>query len=197
MSKCRIFGLFLLLAVVIPSLSLFAQVDAEKKEAPQHVYLKTTEPRTFAIMAHQGPFGDIPTVMANLIKAIDEGGYHMTGPVMCTYFNSPQEVAEKDLAWEVRIPVVYPGPMGRAENDKMGFGYSVPTHVAYIYHVGPYEKVGDTYKILFDWIAKMKYTIEGPPSELYWSDPERTPKEELVTEIWIPVKEKEIPGALR
>ena len=197
MSKCRIFGLLLFLAVVVLSLSLFAQTEAKKEEAPQHVYVKTTEPRTFATMTHQGSFMDIPTVIANLMKAIDEGGYHTAGPVMCTYFNSPQEVPEKELRWEVRIPVVFPGPMGRAENDKMGFGYSLPTHVAYVYHVGPYEKVGDTYKILFGWIGKMKHTIEGPPTEVYWSDPETTPKEKLVTEILIPVKEKEIPGALR
>jgi effector-binding domain-containing protein len=194
MRKTQFIGLCLIMIVIGISLCVFAEV---KTDTPSNVYLKKTEPRTYAIMKHKGPYDGIPAVIAKLMKEINEGGYHMTGPVMCSYFNSPQEVPEGELLWEVRIPVVYPGRIGTVENDKMGFGYSNPVHVAYIYHVGPYETIGEKYKILFEWVGKRKYTVQSSPVELFWSDPQQTPKEKLVTEIWLPVEEKEIPGQLR
>jgi effector-binding domain-containing protein len=68
--------------------------------------------------------------------------------------------------------------------------------VAYTYHIGPYENVAETYDLLFGWAARNQYKIVGPPVEVYWGDPEQTPREKLVTEIWLPVEEKKIPGGV-
>jgi effector-binding domain-containing protein len=63
--------------------------------------------------------------------------------------------------------------------------------------VGPYEKINDTYKVLFDHAKRNQYVIKGYPHEVYWSDPGKTPKEKLVTEVQIPIEEKKVPGIVR
>ena len=52
-------------------------------------------------------------------------------------------------------------------------------------------------KILFDWAKRNGYNIQGFPVEVYWSDQVKTPKEKLVTEIWIPIEEKKTPNMVR
>ena len=121
----------------------------------------------------------------------------MTGPVMCVYHNSPQEVPPSELLWEIRIPVAYPGKLDVPQNDKMTFGFMHPMYVAYIYHTGPYEKIGDAYRMLYEWGDRQKYDVKGRPIELYWNDPASTPPEKLVTEIWLPIEEKKAQTGLK
>jgi AraC family transcriptional regulator len=185
--------------VLIAVLGSCTCVLAEEGSAEKHVamYLKNTEPRVVASMKHQGSFDDIPAVVGKLVDAVEKGDHLQAGPVMIVYFNSPQNVPESELSWEVLIPVVSPGSLAGNENDKVGFKVFESMYVAYTYHVGPYEKVGDTYAQAFDWIEKNNYPLAGFPVEVYWSDDKTTPKDKLVTEIWLPVKEREKPAIMR
>jgi effector-binding domain-containing protein len=106
-------------------------------------------------------------------------------------------VVPSELLWEVAIPVVNAGSIGGRENDKIAFKVLQPMYVAYTYHIGPFSKLGDTYEQVFAWIEKNKYPLSGFPVEVYWSDPENTAEDKLVTEIWLPVKERENPGVMR
>ena len=55
-------------------------------------------------------------------------------------------------------------------------------------HIGPYRKVGDTYKRMMTWIAE-KNIIPAPECiEIYLNDPRETKKEDLMTEVFIPIK---------
>jgi AraC family transcriptional regulator len=195
MSKNRITAMFLMFAALAVSASLWA--EAERIEPPTKIHLKKTEPRAVATMRHTGSFEDIPTVVMELISQVEEGGYHMTWPVMAIYYSNPQEVPEQDLVWEVWVPVVYPGPIAPVENDTMGFTYLDAMFVAYTYHIGPYDEMTEAYTSLLEWAERNKYKVIGPPIELYWSDPTSVPEENLVTEIWFPVEEKKIPGIVK
>jgi effector-binding domain-containing protein len=187
-----------ILILLLAAFSMVASVYAEDKGQPAtKILIKKTEPRTVAVMKHKGPFTDISTVMPKLIGEVDRGGYAVAGPVMCMFFNSPENTAQADLLWEVMIPVAYPGPLGQAQLDRMTFQYSDVATVAYTYHIGPYEKINDTYKLLFDWARRNQYKTEGNPVDIYWSDQAKTPKEKLVTEVWLPVEEKKVPGIAR
>jgi AraC family transcriptional regulator len=193
-SKMRICGCALLcLAVAVGALN---PVVAAESEQPTKIHLKHTEPRSVAVAKHQGPYAGVPQAIADLSKAVAEGGYHQAGPVMVAYFNDPGQTPEAELLWEVRIPVAYPGPIGAAEGAQPAFKYFDPMFVAYTYHIGPYDDVGNTYLELMDWAQRNEYQIVGPPVEVYWSDPEKVPEERWVTEIWFPVLEKKIPGAV-
>lgn len=189
----------LLVFAVAAGLTASAGVTGTEKappEAPVKIHLKRTEPRTVATMRHQGSFDDIPGVIGSIMAEIMNGDHLVAGPVMIAYYNDPTEVPEEEYLWEVWIPVVRPGPFGRAENDVMGFRYLDTMFTAYTYHVGPYETVGESYNLLFEWAARNEYDMAGPPVEVYWSESEQTPEEKLVTEIWLPVLEKKIPGGV-
>jgi effector-binding domain-containing protein len=188
MRESRAFGLWLAVAVVLAVTCAYAVPP--KIDTPTRVYIKDTEPHSMAVMPHQGPYTDLATVITKLVGELDRGGYSQAGPIMAMFINPPETTPAKDLKWQVMIPVAYPGPIGQIANDKLGFQVMEPMHVAYIYHIGPYAKIGDTYKILFDWAKTNQYKIEAYPIETYWSDPAKTPADKQVTEVWIPIPEK-------
>jgi AraC family transcriptional regulator len=184
-----------LLCLGLAACNVYAAAETESEQATK-IHLKHTEPHSVAVARHQGPYTDVPQAIVELSKALAEGGYHQAGPVMVAYFNNPQETAEADLLWEVRIPVAYPGPIGTPETGQPAFKYFDPMFVAYTYHIGPFDTVGKAYMDLIDWTQRNQYQIAGPPVEIYWSDPAKVPPEDCVTEIWFPVFEKPIPGGV-
>ena len=165
-------------------------LNAEDSGPPVRIHLKHTEPGSMATMKHMGPYTDVPEVIDELLKAVDEGKYHPAGPIMVAYYNDPAQTPEEELLWEVRIPVAYPGRIEPADNDKMGFKYFDPMFVAYTYHIGSYTEVGKAYGELMQWAGRNEYQITGPPVEVYWSDPATVPMDKWVTEIRFPVLEK-------
>jgi effector-binding domain-containing protein len=173
-----------------------SKADEAPVEPPVKIHLKHTEPRTVATMMHKGSFEHVPRVIGKLMADITEGGHLVAGPVMIVYVNDPNEAPEEEYLWEVWVPVARPGVFGKAENDEMGFKYLDIMFVAYMYHIGPYETVGESYNLLFEWAQRNKYNMIGPPVEVYWSDAAQSPQEDLVTEIWLPVAEKTIPGGI-
>jgi AraC family transcriptional regulator len=189
MRKTRLAAFAVLVAVICFATCAIAETPGNPTAA---VRVKKTEPRTVATMRHKGPFTDLSTVIAKLMAEIQKGGYLTAGPVMCLFYNSPENTAQKDLDWQVMIPVINPGPLGKPPYDQLGFQFSDATNVAYIYHVGPYDKINDTYRVLFDWAKRNGYTIKGFPVETYWSDPNTTPKEKLVTEVYTLVDERRV-----
>lgn len=199
MRTIRTLSFCLLLAVIAGLGADYGRAEERDEEAaglPVRVHLKRTEPRTIATMRHTGSFEALPQVIGDLIGKITDGDHLVAGPVMAVYYNDPRQVPETDLLWEVWVPVARPGLFGSAENDMMAFKYLDAMFVAYTYHIGPYESVAEGYEVLFGWAARNKYNMVGPPVEIYWSDPEQTPPEKLVTEIWLPVEEKKIPGGV-
>jgi effector-binding domain-containing protein len=189
MGKARVAAFVALVALICFATCAIAETTSDMAAS---VRVKKTEPRTVAMMRHKGPFSDLSTVMAKLMAEVQKGGYLTAGPVMCLFHNSPENTAQKDLDWQVMVPVINPGPMGRPPYDQMGFQFSDASNVAYVYHVGPYDKINDSYQVLFDWAKRNGYTIRGYPVETYWSDPSTTPKEKLVTEVQVPVDERKV-----
>ena len=64
------------------------------------------------------------------------------------------------------------------------------TYAVYV-HKGSFDGLYDTYRKLYgQWLPTSGYEPAGGPSlEIYLNDPEKTPPEELLTEIRIPLKE--------
>jgi len=193
MSKARVAAFVVLVAAICFATCVLAQT----KDDTAAVRIKKTEPRSMATMRHKGQWADFATVVAKLMAEVQKGGYLTAGPISCLFYNSPENTAQKNLDWLVMVPVINPGPFAKPQYDQLGFQFSDVTNVAYIYHVGPYDKVNETYRVLFDWAKRNGYSISGYPVETYWSDPNTTPKEKLVTEICTPVDERRIAPAAR
>ena len=59
--------------------------------------------------------------------------------------------------------------------------------VAWLSHTGAYEELGLAFHAVFAWIQQHGHEVSGAMRELYLNDPAKTPVDELVTEVMIPV----------
>jgi effector-binding domain-containing protein len=60
--------------------------------------------------------------------------------------------------------------------------------MAHVVYKGPYETCEPAYLALFAWIQEKGLTICGPIREAYPNDPRVVPLEEIITEIYVPVR---------
>jgi len=60
--------------------------------------------------------------------------------------------------------------------------------MAHAIHKGQYETCESTYLVLFAWIEKQSPTICDPIRKAYPNDPRTVPPEQIITEIYVPVK---------
>jgi effector-binding domain-containing protein len=88
-----------------------------------------------------------------------------------------------EMGFEMAVPIV-----GRISVDG---DYNVKTlsgeKVVSVIHTGPYHEVGEAYTKALDYINASGLKLRGPCRELYMSDPQTVPENELMTEIQIPV----------
>jgi effector-binding domain-containing protein len=136
-----------------------------------------------AYIPYVGSYDKIPELMQEVAQWLMEKKLKMTGLVYGTYFNSPEEVTEDKLQYEIGFgfegEVIPEGKVGIKE---------IPEHsVLAAMHKGPYTKVGPVIHALIAYSIKDNYDIVGPISEAYFNDPMVTPEEELLTEVRLPV----------
>ncbi|MBU0473767.1 MAG: GyrI-like domain-containing protein [Bacteroidetes bacterium] len=55
-------------------------------------------------------------------------------------------------------------------------------------HMGPYQKVGKTYKSMYIWAKNENLELENISIEFYLNDPKETKKNDLKTLVLIPIK---------
>lgn len=157
--------------------------------SPIQVTIKQTEPITVAFLSMKGPYTQISEAFGKLYSWIGEKGLMPAGPPLGLYFNMPGQVPDEELLWELRSPIAGDvAPSGPDEQEGLGVKQLEAIQVAATTHRGPFEEVGKTYEALGGWIAENGYEINGPTEEVYLSDPNATPPEQLVTEIRFPVR---------
>ena len=151
------------------------------------VTVKKTEPMTVAFISKKGDYSQIGGSFGELYGWIAEKGCIPAGPPLGVYFNNPAEVPPEELLWELQSPVA--GDVAPSGPDERGLGVKrvEGRMVASATHEGPYDQVGAVYDAVASWIMGNGYQFAGPPEEVYLSDPEKTPPEELLTEIRFPV----------
>ncbi len=54
-------------------------------------------------------------------------------------------------------------------------------------HIGPYHKVGETYKLLLNYADMKNLKLKNESFEFYLNDPRETPKEKLETLVLVPL----------
>jgi len=99
-------------------------------------------------------------------------------------------VPPEELLWELQSPVAGDVPPSGPDERGLGVKRVEGVEVASTMHKGPYDKIGAIYGALAGWIAENGYEIAGPPEEVYLSDPDKTPAEELLTEVHFPVRKR-------
>ena len=154
------------------------------------VTVKKTEPRTVAFVAMKGPYSRIPEAFPKLFHWILGKGYIPAGPPSGTYFNAPEQVPAEELLWEIQCLIG--GDVAQSGPDEQGLGVKrvEGAEVAATMYKGPYDQVAATWEALAGWIMENGYEIAGAGEEVYLSDPDKTPPEELITELRCVVRKK-------
>ncbi len=88
--------------------------------------------------------------------------------------------------WKIQIGMVSSNKLQEKGNIKPAV-YENKKYVKTI-HRGPYQKVGATYKEIYAYIKENKLIPKNESFEFYLNDPRETKKEELETEVLIPLK---------
>jgi effector-binding domain-containing protein len=149
---------------------------------PEFEFRPTAEQHTAAIKMTR-PLSQIGPAMGEafpkIYHAVVSSGVEPAGMPLARYFDMNDEAT----TFECAIPV--PGPFaaaGEVEPSSVGGG-----EAAFTVHVGPYEKIGETWQALMAWATEQGKAPAGPFWELYVDDPQETAPDELRTELYIPV----------
>jgi effector-binding domain-containing protein len=151
-------------------------VVAVKEVPPQHVaqVLRHTP------VERLGP--TIDEAFRTLMSSLERAHEHPTGPPLIVY--DRMDLPGRRAEIEVCVPVGY----RYLGDDDVRVEELSGCAVAFTTHRGPYEGVGDAYEALAAWIGDNAMVVDGPPREIYLTDPNETPDPaDLVTEIEFPV----------
>lgn len=144
---------------------------------------KRIEEAKVAYIPYMGSYDKIPELMQEVGQWVMKKDLQMTGRVYGTYLNSPEDVAEEKLQYEIGFAFV-----GDAvQEGKIGIK-EIPEHtVLAAMHKGPYTEVGPVIHAVADYAVENGYDIVGPVTEVYLNDPMEVPESELLTEVQFPV----------
>lgn len=146
---------------------------------------KRIEEERVAYIPYMGSYDKIPELIAEVAQWLVDKDFEMTGLIYGTYFNSPENVSEDKLQYEIGFG--FEGKITALREGKIGIK-EIPEHtVLAAIHKGPYSEVGPVIHAVIDYAVKNNYDIVGPISEAYLNNPNDTPEEELLTEVRIPV----------
>lgn len=134
----------------------------------------------------QGSYDKIPDYIQDVGRWLMENNLTMTGMVYGTYYNSPEEVPEEELEYEIGFSFKGKAP----HDDKFKTKEIQPQNVLSAIHKGPYTDVGPVIHGLADYAVKNSYEIVGPVTEIYLNDPSMEKPEDLLTEVQFPVNKK-------
>ncbi len=149
-------------------------------------HVKETEAETVAFIEMHGSYDQTPQGFGTLYQWVAEHGLRPTGPPPAVYRTPPGGDESGPARWELWAPITAADDVPK---DRNGLGVKhVPRHmVATTMYRGPYEGIEATYNSLMQWVAENGYSLEGPPEEIYYSDPNEVPPEDYLTEIRMPV----------
>lgn len=146
---------------------------------------KRIEEARVAYIPYIGSYDKIPELMGEVAEWLIGKKFKMTGLVYGTYFNTPEQVSEDKLQYEIGFG--FEGKITAIQEGKIGIK-EIPEHtVLAAVHKGPYNQVGPVIHAVIDYAVKNGYDIVGPLSEAYLNDPMENPEEDLLTEVRVPV----------
>ena len=147
----------------------------------------TLEPRRYAYLRHVGPYQQIGATFGQMAGIAGPAGL-IGGPdalFVGVYHNDPSTTAAEELQSDAGITVAdgTPIPQGLQEGHLPGGRYAKGVHK------GSYSKMTDSWMAF--WSALQSSDVKprmAPPFELYISDMDTTPEDELITELYAPIE---------
>ncbi|MDI9645002.1 MAG: GyrI-like domain-containing protein [Candidatus Verstraetearchaeota archaeon] len=126
--------------------------------------------------------GELFIELANFLQS--KGGM-MTGPPFSFYHSWDDQKVVVEVGFPTAALVEGEGEEeGRLKPIALPGGKAV-TGI----HVGPYDRIGETYKRMMDWMAERKLRSKGMMWESYLTDPEKEgDPSKYMTQIFFPVE---------
>ncbi|MSR61289.1 MAG: AraC family transcriptional regulator [Planctomycetes bacterium] len=110
-------------------------------------------------------------------------GVQPAGPPFTRYHRIDHEEHEIELESGIAVRTAFK-PTGRVQLSELPAGRAAMT-----WHVGPYDKLEQSYERLGAWIREQKLKASGPFWEVYWTDPGLEPDASTWrTQVWWPVE---------
>jgi effector-binding domain-containing protein len=163
-----------------------AEIDAQVRTLPA---------TSVCYIVMHGPYDQMPKGFQKLYGWLGALGLEPEGMPMAVYLSDPSKTPEFEAEWELWAPFAGEAPESGPNEKGLGVKLIEETMVATTTHRGPYDSMRPTYTALMRWISDRSYEPSGPPAEVYISDPNEVPPEEIITEIRIPVKKVARAGA--
>lgn len=135
---------------------------------------------------HIGPYNQIPQAFERLGSIAGPSGLMRNATDMIAiYHDDPESMPQDQLRADAGlvVPQQVPLPDGLAEQHIAEGEYACAVHI------GPYEKLGDAWaRFMGEWLPASGHRLgDGPSYEIYKNTPLNAPKEELRTEMYIPL----------
>ena len=151
-----------------------------------NVEIKAMPDLRVAAVRHTGPYNQIPIAFAQLNKIVEPVGLVTPDTaLLAIYHDDPETTPPDQLRSEAGITV----PL-EARLPKVLVEEHIPAgKYACTVHVGPYEKLGDTWaRFIGEWLPASGYRVgPGASFEIYRNTPMTVPKEQLITELYVPI----------
>ncbi len=157
-----------------------------KGEETMNVEKKQLPAMRLATLHHRGAYNRISEAFARLGEIAGRAGLFTSKPTMLAlYYDDPETTAEAELGSDAAVVVAENAkiPEGLAEKRIAAGRFACTTHV------GPYEQLGDAWaRFMGHWLpASGERMGEGTTFEIYVNNPIEVPKEQLITELYIPL----------
>ena len=139
-----------------------------------------------AAVRHTGPYNQSPVAFEQLGKIAGPAGLVQPGAAMLAiYHDDPETTAQDQLRSEAGI--VVPEDV-RLPNELVEEHIPAGKYACTV-HVGPYEKLGDTWaRFMGEWLPASGHRVgSGASFEIYRNTPMTAPKDQLVTELYISI----------
>jgi AraC family transcriptional regulator len=154
------------------------------------VEIKTLKPMRVAFMRHTGPYDEVGKVWDQLLIVMGKDGYLGGNPMMLGICHDDPEVTPQAM---IRYDACLAVDDGFVPSEEIGVQTVAGGEYAVTTHTGLYNQLGKTYaEFLGQWLPRSGRELANAPCfEVYLTDPGSTPAEELLTDIYAPLREQE------
>lgn len=155
--------------------------------ATMKVEIKRIKPLRVAFMRHVGPYKQVGTTWDKLLPILGKEGLLGGNPMFIGIcHDDPEVTVPARLRYDACVTVdqEFHGEGDIGTQMIAGGDYAVTTHQ------GPYERLGDSYAALLgQWLPRSGRELGNAPCfEVYLNSPESTAPEDLLTDLYAPLR---------
>ena len=150
------------------------------------IEIKNIPEHQVAFILEKGSYEKIPKTLGEVVGWLMTKDVEIQMPIYGLYYNSPLEVSEDELEWEMGAAF-----LGDLKGEgKFKSKTSLNMNVVSTIFKGPFSEANSVYGSMIDYAANNGYEIAGPVLESYLNSPDEVPESELLTEVQFPVVKK-------